>query len=386
MWLTLGFSGVAHAARIVTWTTRSRFVDPVGPTPFNRPPGVAPRANALRVNVYLPDGYDGRRRFPVLWLLHGHGDAYDSWINPRQGDLLRIARGFRGIIVMPEAAQGWYTDWWRGGARRPGWESYYLRELIPLVERRLRILPARRDHAIAGNSMGGEGAAYLAEQLPGYFGAVASFSGSLSIERPEWPAAFNTQGQDYRTVFGPPHDYYAAGHDPVALAPNLAHTRVLVRVGDGVPAPSEAGNVFGAVAEQELRLHAVDFADATSAAGAPTTLTVHQGIHDWPYWRRDLSAALRWGLFAPVTAGSRRWRYATVDQFAQAWDLQLRFTRPPRTLERLVRNGSALTGAGSGTIVITTAAGCRLSARLPFRLTLPSQPCHRRAARAKPQR
>ena len=40
----------------------------------------------------------------MLWLLHGHGDAYDSWINPQQGDLLHIARGFPGIVVMPEGA------------------------------------------------------------------------------------------------------------------------------------------------------------------------------------------------------------------------------------------------------------------------------------------
>ena len=161
-------SPVASAAQVVTWTAPSKFVDPAGPTPFNRPPGVPPRPNALRVNVYLPDGYDGHHRFPVLWLLHGHGDAYDSWVNPKQGDFLRIAKGFRAIVVMPEGAQGWYTDWWNGGRRTPGWESYYLLELMPLIERRLRIMPGRANHAIAGLSMGGEGTAFFAE-LQGFF-------------------------------------------------------------------------------------------------------------------------------------------------------------------------------------------------------------------------
>jgi S-formylglutathione hydrolase FrmB len=327
--------------------------------------------------VYLPDGYNGHRRFPILWLLHGHGDAYDSWINPKQGDFLQIARGFSGIVVMPEGAQGWYTDWWSGGERRPGWESYYLLELIPLVERRLRILPGRSNHAIAGLSMGGEGAAFFAEQRPGYFGAVASFSGTLSIQRPEWPTGFNTQGQDYNTVYGPPDGFYATGHNPVALAANLAHTRVLVRVGNGVPAPSEINNTFGILAETDLQFHAMQFAHAVRAAGADTTFTQHQGIHDWPYWRRDLIAALKWGFFKPVVETPVRWTYITVDQHDRAWDLRLDFSSPPSAVEKFVRNGSALRGTGTGTVTVTMASGCRLVRTMPFTTTLPATPCRR---------
>jgi S-formylglutathione hydrolase FrmB len=366
----------ARGARVVTWLTTSRYVDPAGPTLFNPPPGGGSRPNALRVNVYLPDGYDGQRRFPILWLLHGHGDGYDSWIYPGAGDLLHVAAGFPGIIVMPEGARGWYTDWWSGGKQSPGWESYYLRELMPLVERRLRILPGRSSHAIAGLSMGGEGAAYLAEQRPGYFGAVATFSGVLSIQRPEWPAGFNTQGEVYTTVYGPPDGFYATGHNPLALAANLAYTRVFVRVGDGVPAPSEFGNTFGIVAEDELHLHAIDFTNATRAAGAPTTLTVHQGIHAWPYWRRDLAAAIRWGFFRPVPGTPRSWTYQTVHQHVQAWDLRIDFVKQPASVERFVRDGRRLSGSGSGTVTIDRAGGCRLSARMPFDLTLPSKPCN----------
>jgi S-formylglutathione hydrolase FrmB len=36
-----------------------------------------------------------------------------------------------------------------------------------MIERRYRIRPQRRWHAIAGLSMGGYGAMYLASQLPG---------------------------------------------------------------------------------------------------------------------------------------------------------------------------------------------------------------------------
>ena len=370
-------------ARVVTWTTSSRYVDVSGPTPFNRPPGAAARPNALRVNVYLPAGYDGKRRFPILWLLHGHGDAYDSWINPQQGDFLHIAAGFPGIVVMPEGAQGWYTDWWEGGARRPGWESYYLNELMPLVQQRLRILPGRSNHAIAGLSMGGEGAVYFAEQRPGYFGSVATFSGCVSIQRSEWPTGFNTQGQDYATVFGPVDGFYATGHNPTALAGNLQYSRLFVSVGNGVPAPAEASNSFGAVAETELQFHATDLLSAARAAGAQTSYIHHQGIHAWTYWRQDLVNALKWGFFKPVAEAPTSWAYTTVDQHAAAWGLHFDFAAPPMAVERFTRSGRTLSGSGVGTVTVTVGgrAGTRFTATLPFSRTLPAP----RAAARRPR-
>ena len=227
----------AEAARLVTWkSTTSRFVKPAS-AQFNSVPPEAPaQPSALPVNVLLPDGYDPRRRYPVLYLLHGHGDSYWSWFAPKNGDLVNTARGFPGIVVMPEGGQGWYADWWNGGRRgEPGWESYHLRELIPLVERRLPIRRGRRWHAIAGLSMGGEATMYYASQRPGYFGSAAAFSPPVSIQRTEWPAGFNTQGQDYATVFGDVGGFYATGHNPLALVENLRWTRLFVGVGDGTP-------------------------------------------------------------------------------------------------------------------------------------------------------
>jgi S-formylglutathione hydrolase FrmB len=198
-------AGSAAAAELQTWETPSRYVDPAREAFNSPPPGAPARPNALRVNVLLPDGYDGRRRFPVLYLLHGHGDAYDYWANAQRGDVANIAAGLGAIVVMPEGARGWYANWWKGGARGdPAWERYHLDELIPLVERRLRIRPQRRWHAIAGLSMGGLGALYYASQLPGYFGSAASFSGAISIQRPEWPSGFDTQGERHQDVYGDP--------------------------------------------------------------------------------------------------------------------------------------------------------------------------------------
>src|SRR4051794_33522892 len=283
----------AGASRLMTWTTSSRFVDP-SKVPFNGPPPGGPElAPALRVNVLLPNGFDRSHRYPVLYLLHGHGDRFDFWANPERGNVTEVAKGFSGIIVMPEGARGWYTNWWNGGRRgAPAWESYHLDELIPLVERRLKIRPGRRWHAIAGLSMGGEGAMYYASQRPGYFGSAASFSGAISIQRGEWPTGFDTQGENYSDVYG--DAFYATGHNPTALTANLTHTRLFVAVGDGVPAanPDELSNNFGQVAEAELSQQAKDFVAAARADEEHPEYRPQQGIHDWPYWRRHLGQAI----------------------------------------------------------------------------------------------
>lgn len=385
----LATTAPARAATVMTWTIQSRFVD-VSKAQFNPPPpGAAARPPALRVNVLLPSGYDGVRRFPVLYLLHGHGDSYDSWLNPQRGDLLDIAPNFPGIVVMPEAATGWFTNWWDNGARGAdgrAWESYFADELVPMVEQRLRVLPGRANHAVAGLSMGGEGAIFMAEQLPGYFGSAASFSGVLSTQRPEWPAGFDTQGQKHGDVFGDPsaQQFYWTGHNPTALAANLRHTRLFVRVGNGTavpPYPGEETNYFGAIAETELARHAEDFAAAARGLGEDLTFQPTTGIHDWPWWRAALKAALQWGFFAPVPDAPATWRYQTVARTGEAWDVGFRFAAPPATVQTFTRDGDVLSGSGSGTVTVSAAGKAGFTATMPFSRRLVGAPgASRRAA------
>lgn len=367
--LALALPAPALAGQIETWTTQSANVD-ASTVAFNGPP----RAPALRVKVFIPDGYDGKRDFPVLYLLHGHGDSYDDWAE--KGQVAQIAKDLGALIVMPEGARGWYLDWWNGGQRgSPAWERYHLNELVPLVERRLRIRPGRRWRAIAGLSMGGEGALYYASQRPGYFGSAASFSGAISIQRPEWPTGFDTQGERHQDVFGDPQaqSFYWTGHNPTALTENLRHTRLFVAVGDGVPgSPGEVSNYFGALSEADLRQHAEDFVGAASARGIPVTYRPQQGIHDWPYWRRHLAQAIEWGLFAPVDERPSDWTFQTVSRTGRMWDLDYSFEHPPEVLETFTRSGGTLSATGAGRVRITTGEGCSLTATLPFTQRIPA--------------
>ncbi len=142
----------------------------------------------LRASVLLPDGYDEGGRYPVLHLLHPTGGDYKQWLEPEGGNVAELAAGLPAIVVMPEAGLGFLSNWWNGGRRAdPAWERHYFEELIPLLEERYRIRPGRRWHAIAGYSMGGMGAVFLASQRPDYFGTAASLSGFVSIQRPVSP-------------------------------------------------------------------------------------------------------------------------------------------------------------------------------------------------------
>lgn len=374
----------AGASTLQTWTTTSRFVD-VTKVHFNTCPAGAPEPTRnLPVEVMLPDGYSPAKRYPVLWLLHGHGDCYWSWASDK-GQVQKIAAGFPGIVVMPEAGTGWYTNWWDGGSRSPAWERYYLEELMPLVARRLPIAAGRADHAIAGLSMGGEGAMFLAAARPGYFGAAASFSGVLDLLRPEWPTGFDTQGEKHTDVFGDPsaQAFYWQGHDPTTLAANLRYTRLFVAVGDGVDSKGEnPANYFGAIAEADLRQHADDFVAAATKDGDAVTYRPGHGIHDWPYWRDDLAAALKWGFFEPVTAAPASWTYKTVAQHGVAWDMRFDLARPPDTLIAFTRAGDRLSATGSGAVTLRFAHRGVVHWTLPFAGRKLPPRAHRRRARS----
>ncbi|MBA3301517.1 MAG: hypothetical protein H0T15_06570, partial [Thermoleophilaceae bacterium] len=317
---------------------------------FNDPPGGKKRPNALKALVLLPDGYKPGERYPVLYLLGGHGETYDAWAHPSRGDVQKTLAGFPGIVVMPEGARGWYVNWWNGGKRgEPAWERYHLDELIPAIEKRYPIRPGRRWHAIAGNSMGGLGALFYASQRPGYFGSAASFSGVLAPDRSDWGTFMDGQGERFVDVYGPER-YYVEGHSPVSLVRSLKPTRLWTSNGDGIPAPvpEQQRNTGGAVSEVYLGAHQADFTAAARAIGANLTARTHQGIHDWPYWRADLRDAAKWGFFEPVEEAPAQWSYATVAKSGQMWDLGYRFDAPPPALATFSREGSTLSATGAG--------------------------------------
>jgi S-formylglutathione hydrolase FrmB len=365
-------------ARLETLTLPSTLVDP-------RSPGgtMAKGRTAPTVNVLLPAGYDDHpdRAYPVLWLLHGAYGGPDTWL-PTVTSLLD---GLSAVIVMPDGAKfGMYMDWWNGGHRRgPAWASFHLGQVREEIESRYRIRPDRRWHAIAGISMGGQGALRYAALLPGYFGSVAAFSAALPDMRQldaqiglgVVTAGGGVPGVEYGAIYGPADGYYVAGNSPTAIAGNLEHTRVFLRSGSGIHCPQDrvipASIAIDTLTETAIRFQQETFAEVAERSGAVVDARIECGSHTFGVWDRAIPAARRWGFFEPVTEQPRSWTYDTVATAGEVWGLAFRFSAPPTEVIRMQRSGDRLTVSGRGHLTLDGDHGCRLDLRLPYRGPLP---------------
>jgi enterochelin esterase-like enzyme len=137
--------------------------------------------------VYLPPEYaaDKDRRFPVLYLRHGGGDNESSWTQPSGRadiileNLLAQKMAVPMIIVM---TNGLTDGSWGGGSSKDGMdllEAELLKDVIPLVEKSYRVLPARESRAIAGLSMGGGQAYIMGLRNLDKFAWIGEFSSGL---------------------------------------------------------------------------------------------------------------------------------------------------------------------------------------------------------------
>src|ERR1700730_3511871 len=141
--------------------------------------------------VYLPPGYDvaapkqPKTRYPVLYFLHGLGDNEQTLFNSGGWTLLDDLkhRGKIGdfLIVAPEGRRSFYINSADGFVR---YGDFFLREFIPQIEARYRIVPGREGRAVSGISMGGYGALRFAFAHPEMFSAVSAQSAALITESP----------------------------------------------------------------------------------------------------------------------------------------------------------------------------------------------------------
>ena len=357
---TLPTSTTTSTQQVITLNPESRYVSPsqavyglTGTTEQETGP------TGLQSWVVLPAGYTSTRCYPVLYLLHA-ADTVHEWL-----DQATLYSGLQAIVVVPGGGNGEYTNWWNGGKRSPGWESWFYDELMPQIETQFPICPQRSEHAIAGSSMGGYGAMFLAAEDPGYFGTAASFSGVIDISNPVIEYGFNI----YSQVWGKPGSFYAVGHDPGSLIRNLAHTRLFVYDGNGTPVNSQDVDTGDeALIEGVMRSEATSFVSAAQAAKVPVTFVQHAGIHDQDNWNISLSDFLAANPFGSVQTSPSNWTYTTVAQAGAAWNWTYRFQKPPAGLETFTEDDGVLRGEGAGSVTMSGPSGQRFTIAMPFEL------------------
>lgn len=162
-----------------------------------------------RMTVYLPAAYDGKKVFPVMYLLHGHGGDETAW-----GDLGRasqimdnlIAEGkcVPMIVVMPNgnptcnAAPGW----WHEGMYTPDGNAFNQRgakasmeesfmDIVNYVDSHYKTIKKRSGRAVTGLSMGGGHTFGISRLYPETFDYYGLQSAAVRVQQND--AKFNEQ-------------------------------------------------------------------------------------------------------------------------------------------------------------------------------------------------
>ena len=138
----------------------------------------AAMGETVKVSVVTPAAYaaDGISRYPVVYLLHGTGNDQTTYLQPF---LLDGVDKWRFIAVVPDGK----LDWWMDSPLLPKVrrETFVVNELVPWVDAEFRTLPQRQRRAVAGHSMGGQGAMRLGMRHPDVFGVVGNVMGGVDI-------------------------------------------------------------------------------------------------------------------------------------------------------------------------------------------------------------
>jgi len=128
-------------------------------------------------SVSLPaDYHTACREYPVLFALHGRDQSNATFLP--EAELLRgaVEAGVLDdvVLVTPDSD--------RDGRWEGRYDTAFVDELIPHVERTYRVQPGAAHRLLVGWSMGGHGALRFALEHPDAFAAVWSVDGAMSRE------------------------------------------------------------------------------------------------------------------------------------------------------------------------------------------------------------
>jgi len=295
--LALSVAGIAGFARYVHDYLLYRGFGPpvatVSPGEQGRITSLAFRSRSLggrleHVLVYLPAAYrtQPRRRFPVVYLLHGTpGDPRTAFVNslhvaPRL-DLLILHHRVRPlIVVMPPGSPSTYdraTEWANGPARDARWFTYLTHDLVHAVDSHLRTIRSPAGRGIGGYSSGADAALNAILLRPHLYSVAEGWSGDYR----QTPA---TVGRDAALV---------RRFSALDSAPRRAQE--LVRTGAHV--------YLYAGRRDRVMPSTLQVALALRAAGVHTLIDVTGGGHAWALWSDRLDGALRY--FSDHLGGAR---------------------------------------------------------------------------------
>lgn len=157
-------------------------------------------SSAVGYCALLPPSYNTQasKKFPVLYFLHGLGG--DQTFLVSTGGWNMIVDGWEQkrfaefVIITPDARNSFYINSKNGKMK---YEDFFIRDFVPQMEKKFRLLGTRSGRAIGGISMGGYGALRFAFKYPQMFVSASGLMPALMGELPH-----GSQNAGFTMFFG----------------------------------------------------------------------------------------------------------------------------------------------------------------------------------------
>lgn len=245
----------------------------------------------VNYTIYLPSDYEtSSRYYPVVYLLHGHGDNHMGWIQFGEANLVAdegIAnREFPAMILaMPDGGVSYYINSYDNKVR---YEDFFIQEFIPFIEETYRIRSEKQYRGIAGLSMGAFGTLNFALKFPEKFAACVAFSPVLFSEYYMKETEDNKFNSYYTPLFGSNEkgdkrltDHYRKNNpfDFTRTKDKGAYDnlRIYIDCGDD-----------DYLTDDNCRFHI-----HLNQMKIKHEFRMRDGVHGWTYWRSGLSSGLK---------------------------------------------------------------------------------------------
>jgi len=225
-----------------------------------------------RITIYTPPGYENsRKKYPVLYLLHGAGGDEEAWIELGRAtqildNLIAQGKAKPMIVVMPngnvvqdaapgEGTQGFIKPAFMVPKTMDGTFEETFTDIINFVENSYRVKASKSSRAVAGLSMGGYHSMHISRYYPNTFDYVGLFSAAILPNQ-------GTTAKVYQDIDN-------------ALKKQMENGYKLYWIGIGKADFLYKGNQ--------------DYRAKLDAMGMPYTYRVSEGGHIWKNWRVYLS-------------------------------------------------------------------------------------------------
>lgn len=142
-------------------------------------------------NIILPPHYDAKKKYPVLYLLHGIGGNESEWFGGKPNEiisnLLEEGKAKEMIVVIPNISVVLKGN---EPAKYMTEEQFtqfnnFLDEmkisLLPYIEANYPVLKGRDNRAVAGLSMGGRSALHIGIKMIDDFAYIGAFEPAIGI-------------------------------------------------------------------------------------------------------------------------------------------------------------------------------------------------------------